>query len=250
MNKSNLKLIQNNILTDNTGDISVNKSNGQANISIRGAERELGLSRDAIGKHFRGGDDNTSNLNETLVASGFVPADFAKSGIPILAFAEIASYYAMDARNPTDEAKILVKQFQKAGAVSWAWHKVGYVQEMTNPQSLSSSPLEALKYIVQTMEQAEQIQKQHSVDIEECKNDIDNLKYDYWYDAEDLMDKIVIRYDMRLSLMKINQALVGLGFLTKNDEGIYHLTNEGKQVGRVINDRYYHNFGKIRFEWK
>jgi hypothetical protein len=142
-------------------------SEGKATISIRGAARLLAVSDSSLVESFNTfGSEKSSKLATKLAIKGFQPLGFSTEGIPDVAFAEIAEYYAMDAgKRCTQQAKMVYKAFAAIGVRTWIQSELGWQQ----PQVQYLTPSQALLQSVQMLVEIEQklaIQDQRLLAIE------------------------------------------------------------------------------------
>ena len=113
-------------------------SNGKATVSIRGAERIIGVSDTALINNlkFKGANFSTSKMAKMLIEAGFEGANFSsfsKQGIPDTALAVMLEYYAFDAEeNCTEEAKFAYRTFAAIGIRAWIQSELGYREDRPN----------------------------------------------------------------------------------------------------------------------
>lgn len=106
-------------------------ANGEAYISQRKAAEELGVPRTSLQYYL----ENTLSRPENYDIS---------QGLNSEIFGLTVQYYALEARNPTDEAKALLKQITSAGVKAYLYAKAGYVMSASLPPAepvVPSTPL-------------------------------------------------------------------------------------------------------------
>ncbi|MBW4666460.1 MAG: hypothetical protein KME60_03190 [Cyanomargarita calcarea GSE-NOS-MK-12-04C] len=118
-------------------EITVN-ADGTGKATVRGTAKIVGVSQSAISQSLSSDKLGVSGLSVYLVAKGFEIDKlslFLASGIPDLAVAAIASYYAMHAgRYCTEIAKMACEVFQAIGVRTWMQKIVGWeVAAITTP---------------------------------------------------------------------------------------------------------------------
>ena len=101
-------------------------ANGEAYISQRKAAEMLGLANTSL----------QSYLDRHLRA---VNPD-SNQGLSSEIFALCIQYYALDARNPTEQAKTLLKQITAAGVKAYLYSQAGYVMSASLPSPEVSKP--------------------------------------------------------------------------------------------------------------
>ena len=162
--------------TVTANEVTVVKATGAASISLRGAERLIGVSNTAITQHFRGAELPRSKLAQELIAEGFEPAELREKGIPSSAFATIVNYYAMDSKHDFPKAKALSKQMSKAGAVTLLWHLAGYKPVMEPKPEPKAIPAQDQFERMSSMERLAQRANQVFKAIEPIKH-VSNVVY-------------------------------------------------------------------------
>ena len=105
-------------------------ANGEAYISQRKAAELLGVARDSLKSHLERNVCTHENGEKLELSQGLT------SG----AFAICTQYYALDARNPTEEAKTLLKQITAAGVKAYLYSQAGYVMSASLPSPEVSKP--------------------------------------------------------------------------------------------------------------
>lgn len=120
-----MKNVPTHIPNDIKGEFSV-KADGTTTISLRGAERLLGISHQALAKAF-GGNQKPSKLAQSLMSKGFNVATFGQNGIPDQAFGHIVTYYAYKAGvHCTAQAEAVHDAFEAIGIRTWIQHELGW----------------------------------------------------------------------------------------------------------------------------
>ena len=105
---------------------------GVISFSLRGASRVLGLHEKTLSFT---ADKINSKIAQLLISYGFKVEEFAKLGMPDLALAILADYYANDAgAYCTGEAKLACRVFSTIGVRKWGQELLGW----TPPQEYSS----------------------------------------------------------------------------------------------------------------
>ncbi|PSF30023.1 hypothetical protein C7H19_24155 [Aphanothece hegewaldii CCALA 016] len=117
---------------------------GKAFLSIRASARLLNIDDSGLVRHFQSAEKNPTNLTQKLIEKGFQVLTFSLDGIPDVAFAEIAEYYAMDAgKRCTQQAKMVYKAFAAIGVRTWIQSELHWqqpqVQHLTPSQALLQS---------------------------------------------------------------------------------------------------------------
>lgn len=98
--------------------------NGVITFSLRGASRILGLHEKTLSFT---ADKMNSKTAQLLISYGFQVELFASTGVPDLALAVLADYYANDAgKYCTQEAKIACKVFVTVGVRKWGQELLGW----------------------------------------------------------------------------------------------------------------------------
>ena len=105
--------------TQPTKEVTVNASTGEAYISQRKAAELLGIGQ--------------STLSEFLTRSC---VSNTKQGVSSEAFELAITYYALDSKATTQEAKELLRMVSKAGTKAYLYHEAGY--------SVSASPVKPM----------------------------------------------------------------------------------------------------------
>lgn len=103
------------IPSDMRGEFKIDAT-GKATISLRGAQRLLGLGESTLVMACGGAQENPTKLAGFLVSKGFDPAQFSRTGIPDVAFAQIAKYYAKSGR---PQAELVYDAFAAIGVREW-----------------------------------------------------------------------------------------------------------------------------------
>ena len=102
---------------------------GKITFTMRGAARLVGVPRTSLYAKLdnSGGRKIRNILAETLIAQGFDLDVIRSSGVPDLAMAIIASYYAFDAdKYCTEDAKLFCQAFIAVGIRSWGQQVLGW----------------------------------------------------------------------------------------------------------------------------
>ena len=97
-------------------EIVVNTVTGEAYISQRKAAELLGVVRDSLKSYLERNVCTQENREKLEISQGLSSEIFANA----------IQYYALDARNPTEQAKLLLKQIASAGAKAYLYHMAGY----------------------------------------------------------------------------------------------------------------------------
>lgn len=101
-------------------EVTVNTYTGEAYISQRKAAELLGVARPSLQSYI---ERNLHPVNSEL-----------EQGLSSEIFANTIQYYALDARNPTAEAKTLLKQITQAGTKAYLYHLAGYTMGVQQPK--------------------------------------------------------------------------------------------------------------------
>ena len=97
------------LATNVNSEVVVNTVTGEAYISQRKAAEMLGVASSTFNDW----------VNRTL-------NNVTQQGLSSEMLAIAGQYYALDARNPTEQAKLLLKQIASAGAKAYLYHMAGY----------------------------------------------------------------------------------------------------------------------------
>jgi predicted transcriptional regulator len=100
-------------------EFRVDTTTGEAYISQRKAAELLGVARTSLQYYL----ENTPSRPENCDIS---------QGLSSEIFAFTVQYYALEARNPTSEAKALLKQITAAGVKAYLYHMAGYAINATS----------------------------------------------------------------------------------------------------------------------
>jgi hypothetical protein len=111
-----------NFNNSNNTEFRVDTTTGEAYISQRKAAELLGISRDSL----------KSYIERNLLHPG--ESDISQ-GLSSEIFNVCTQYYALDARNPTSEAKALLRQITAAGVKAYLYAKAGYVMSASLPSA-------------------------------------------------------------------------------------------------------------------
>lgn len=119
-------------------------SEGKGKASIRAVARLVDVEHSSILRMLDSGVLNPTKLAEVLVEQGFeggVLSTWKTNGIPDIAIATIAHYYAYEAgRYCTSQAKLVCKAFTAIGVRAWMQQVAGWSNSHTKPSSLPPSP--------------------------------------------------------------------------------------------------------------
>lgn len=120
-------------------------SEGKGKASIRAVARLVDVEHSSILRMLDSGVLNPTKLAEVLVEQGFeggVLSTWKTNGIPDIAIATIAHYYAYEAgRYCTSQAKLVCKAFTAIGVRAWMQQVAGWSNSHTSkPSSLPPSP--------------------------------------------------------------------------------------------------------------
>jgi hypothetical protein len=120
-------------------------SEGKGKASIRAVARLVDVSDSSIWRAFQGAAQTPSKLAETLIEQGFEGAAqvaWKTNGIPDIAIASIAHYYAYEAgRYCTSQAKLVCKAFTAIGIRAWMQQVAGWSTPNSHaPKTPSLSP--------------------------------------------------------------------------------------------------------------
>ena len=116
-------------------DITVNTKTGEAYISQRKAAEKLGIGQSTLSEFF-----TRSHVSDT------------KQGVSSEAFELAITHYALDSKNPTQEAKELLRMVSKAGTKAYLYHEAGLTVNAM-PQQRPLTQLEAFKELVRLEEE-------------------------------------------------------------------------------------------------
>lgn len=97
-------------------------SEGKATVSLRGAQRLLGLGNSTLIEQFTAARFPVPKIAELLIQKGFDPARFAQEGIPDTAFALIAKHYS----KTHPQAEMVYDAFAAIGIRSWIQQELGW----------------------------------------------------------------------------------------------------------------------------
>lgn len=102
------------------------KPDGSTTVTLRGAERLLGISHQALSKALSG-NQNGSKLAKNLISKGFQVATFGTNGIPDIAFGLIVTYYAFKSeQHCTAQAEAIHDAFEAIGVRTWIQNELGW----------------------------------------------------------------------------------------------------------------------------
>lgn len=117
---------------------------GKGKASIRAVARLVDVEHSSILRMLDSGVLNPTKLAEVLAEQGFeggVLSTWKTNGIPDIAIATIAHYYAYEAgRYCTSQAKLVCKAFTAIGVRAWMQQVAGWSNSHTKPCSLPPSP--------------------------------------------------------------------------------------------------------------
>jgi hypothetical protein len=134
---TNLALIVNQI----KNEISVDAT-GKGRASVRATARLIDVDEKALRVTFEGAEQNPSKLAEFLMENGFQYAEqilWSQTGIPDLAIAVIAKYYAYKAgRYCKKQAELVDTAFTGIGVRSWLQQQLGWKRQETKPTEQTS----------------------------------------------------------------------------------------------------------------
>lgn len=116
-------------------DITVNTKTGEAYISQRKAAEKLGIGQSTLSEFF-----TRSRVSDT------------KQGVSSEAFELAITHYALDSKNPTQEAKELLRMVSKAGTKAYLYHEAGLTMSAVQQQR-PLTQLEAFKELVRLEEE-------------------------------------------------------------------------------------------------
>ena len=176
-------------------------------------------------------------------------------------FAFCIQYYALDARNPTEEAKTLLKQITSAGTKAYLYHLAGYTMGVQQPKSAMTKKelLEDIK--LDTKIEAERVKqaalkdkaKASSLKLQALKDKLAEqskvlharttkllsqgakVKGDMTASKLDLpvntITNLLKAHGSKLKPSEANNALVNLGYLEPTKDKV---TLEGNYYGRTV----------------
>ena len=128
-----------------SGEVTVNVITGEAYISQRKLAEKLSVPKSTV---YNWLTSYVKNFN------GAVKPD-TKQGLSSEIVAEAVQYFALDYSTPTQEAKDLLRQINKAGAKAWLYHEAGYVVSASpvKPMALPEDYVSALRALADATEQ-------------------------------------------------------------------------------------------------
>lgn len=134
---------------DIKSEIKVNEK-GIGSATIRGAARLVDVQHSTLVRAFDAGAINSNKLAQMLVQQGFNPVTFSSSGIPDLAVAIVAKYYAYFAgARCTDLAKLADLAFSGIGVRAWFQELVGWQKPQKAEIIKTPSPSELILMLAQ-----------------------------------------------------------------------------------------------------
>ena len=105
------------ISTQTSNEVTVNTLTGEAYISQRKLAEKLSVPKSTV----------YNWLNSFVRNFEGAVKPHTKQGLNSEIVAEAVQYFALDYSTPTQEAKELLRQINKAGAKAWLYHEAGYV---------------------------------------------------------------------------------------------------------------------------
>ena len=133
--------------TQNSKEVTVNTSTGEAYISQRKAAEKLGVALSSL-QHF------CRSLNSDV-----------KQGLSSEIFSLSVTHYALDSKAATQEAKELLRMISQAGAKAYLYHEAGYVLN-TAPRTPKSQIELARESVAQAQAMLALIETQTELQIE------------------------------------------------------------------------------------
>ena len=135
--------------TQNSKEIIVNTSTGEAYISQRKAAEKLGITRPTLQSWI---DRHPNNFD-------------VKQGLSSEIFSLCIQHYALDSKAATQEAKELLRMISQAGAKAYLYHEAGYVLN-TAPRTPKSQIELARESVAQAQAMLALIETQTELQIE------------------------------------------------------------------------------------
>lgn len=185
--------------TQNSKEIIVNTSTGEAYISQRRAAEKLGVASTTLQAYI---DRHLRTVNHDT-----------KQGLSSEIFSLCVQYFALDSRVATQEAKELLRMISQAGAKAYLYHEAGYTITAT-----PSTPRSAIELAKQTVAQAKEsvaqaqamlalIENQAVLEaVVEHKKEITN-ESDYYIPAQRIKDAHPTAKINLMALMKASADL-------------------------------------------
>ena len=137
--------MQQQISTQTSNEVTVNTLTGEAYISQRKLAEKLSVPKSTV-----------YNWLNSFVRNfeGAVKPN-TKQGLNSEIVAEAVQYFALDYSTPTQEAKELLRQINKAGAKAWLYHEAGYTVSASpvKPMALPIDYVSALRALADETEQ-------------------------------------------------------------------------------------------------
>lgn len=252
-----------------THEIMVDSLTGEAFISQRKAAEKLGVARDSL-KSYLERSVCTQQNGEKLEIS---------QGLSSEIFAICTQYYALDARNPTAEAKELLRMISQAGAKAYLYHEAGIPLGVSTQRAsvdVDQRKLELYEPVLQQEVAAYKIRIEaaHKIAMEDIAQRRIALEQREYV----LIDGMKVKIDMEASKVALpvvtitsivagsgikphdaNMALLALGYLESNPNkgDRFMVSREGSYYGRnvktskdanVINARWFEGTAKELLE--
>lgn len=228
-------------------------SQGKGKATIRATARLVGVNDMSISKALNTADLNPSKLAKHLIEQGFEGADqteWKTEGIPDIAIASIAHYYAYEAgRYTTEQAKLVCKAFTAIGIRSWMQQIAGWTPQPTStptpqeinqtldlifggtdldPQLIAGVKCNAISTTYPQLKATTDIAKQAlSIPVKE-----ELLR------PTAIAQKLEVKTDEKWSPVKVNKTLILQGFQERNPDGNpnYLPTEKGKPYSKLVLD--------------
>ena len=126
-------------------EVTINTLTGEAYMSQRKLAEKLSVPKSTVYNWLTG---------YIKSYTGAVKPD-TKQGLSIEIVAEAVQYFALDYSTPTQEAKDLLRQINKAGVKAWLYHEAGYVVSASpvKPMALPQDYVSALRALADETEQ-------------------------------------------------------------------------------------------------
>jgi hypothetical protein len=233
---------------------------GKGKASIRAVARLMDVDHAGLLGNLKSGEQKSSKLAEMLMESGFDSGEqssWSETGIPDLAIAIIAKYYAYKAgRYCKKQAELVDTAFTGIGVRSWMQQQVGWKKCETPQQPQEPLPVDSIRDVVLAVYGhtgidkyllasaiANEIGKQrpeYKALTDSIKEDIPGVKVeDKLVRPGKLAEIYEAKTGIKLSAQKINNLLSEKGLQIKNPSGknpSWLPTEQGKEYSQMMMD--------------
>lgn len=235
---------------------------GKGKASVRAVSRLVDVQHSSISKALTSGALKPSKIAEILIEQGFeggALASWKSEGIPDIALALIAHYYAYEAgRYCTTRAKLVCKAFAAIGIRVWIQSIKGWSKEdvaTSKPALLPTPTVDEIAQLIDLTLGKTDLDKNLVAGVK--LNAIARQHPQLALAAETAKSALLIEVESNLltptavgeklssttgevwSAIRVNKVLIEIGLQEKNPEGknpSYLPTEKGKQYGRLVLD--------------